>query len=89
MDRMQADWIHYREEAALSARLTDSERWAAMRDLYEMYLAFQRTKSPEQIIREIRADWRLNPIRRNPRYRRLLDEAAAAAGGPDGPADDQ
>lgn len=72
MDRAQLDWLHYKREASLSAMLTDEERWAQMQGLYEAYLAFQRAKSPEQIARERRAEWRLN----NPRYRALQEAAA-------------
>lgn len=75
MDRAELDWLHYKREASLSAKLTDEERWAQMRDLYEAYLAFQRTKSPEQIARERRAEWRLNRGKLNPRYRALREAA--------------
>jgi hypothetical protein len=80
MDRAQLDWLHYKREASLNAKLTAEDRWAMMRDLYEAYLVFQRTKSPEQIARERRAEWRLNRGKLNPRYRALQE---AAAGGDD------
>lgn len=51
-----------------------------MRGLYEAYLAFQRTKSADQIARERRAEWRLNRGRLNPRYRALQEAAAASDG---------
>ncbi len=83
MDRAQLDWLHYKREASLSAKLSAEERWAQMRDLYEAYLAFQRTKSPEQIARERRAVGRLNRGRMNPRYRALREAAASGDGDED------
>lgn len=83
MDRAQLDWLHYKREASLNAKLTDEDRWAMMRDLYEAYLAFQRAKSPEQIARERRVEWRLNRGRLDPRYR-ALSEAAAGSDGREG-----
>lgn len=88
MDRARADRLHYRNEAALAARLTDRDRTEQMRELFELYLAFQRGKSPEEIVRELRADWTLNRGRMNPRYRALLLEASRTAGdGDDRPGD--
>lgn len=86
MDRAQLDWLHYKREASLNAKLDDRERWEQMRGLFEAYLAFQRTKTPEQIARERRAEWRLNRGRLNPRYRALREEAHRAAAEADGPA---
>jgi hypothetical protein len=80
MDRAQLDWLHYKREASLSARLTAKERWAQMDELYEAYLAFQRAKSPEQIARERRAQWRLDRDRLNPRYRALQEASAGSDG---------
>jgi hypothetical protein len=89
MDRAQLDWVHYKSEAALNAKLDDQERTEQMRELYEAYLAFQRTKSPGQIAKEQQADWRLNRVRLNPRYRALLAAANGAAGDRDGAQDDR
>lgn len=75
MDRAQRDWLHYKNEAALAARLDDAGRVAQMRDLFEAYLAFQRSKSPAQILRELRTEWRLDRGRMSPRYLGLREAA--------------
>jgi len=67
--------------------LSDRDRTEQMRELFELFLAFQRSKSPQQIIRELRAEWSLNRGRLNPRYLALLEQANRAEeggnGGPD------
>jgi hypothetical protein len=88
MDRARADWLHYKAEASLAALLDDRGRTEQMQSLFEAFLAFQRSKSPEEIARERMADRRLNRAKLNPRYRALLDEANRAARSGDGrPAD--
>ena len=89
MDQARSDWLHYKNEARLAAKLGDRERTEQMRELYEAFLAFQRSKSPEQILRELRADRKLNRWRLDPRYRELLEEANRSAGGQDDVQDDR
>ncbi len=78
MDRTHADLVLYRSEARLAAKLTDQERTDQMRELFELYLAFQRTKDPEQLAREQRAEWLLNRGKTNPRYLALREAANRA-----------
>jgi hypothetical protein len=84
MDRRTRDWLHYKSEASLAAGLSDRDRVDQMRELYLAYLAFQRTKSADQLRRELEADWRLNRNRTNPRYLALREQAARAAADADG-----
>ena len=69
------DLSYYRAEASRSRELTDRGRVDQMRELYDLYLMFQRSKSAEQVAAEERADRLLNAWRLNPRYRALLLEA--------------
>jgi len=80
VDRIRADRLHYIGEAALSATLDDRQRTAQMKELFELYLAFQRDKTPEQLTRELRAEWLLNRGRTNARYLALRREADRADG---------
>ena len=82
MDRTRLDIELYRAEASLFRRLTDRERTDQIRELYDLYLAFQRAKSPEQIQRENRAEHRLNRGRMNPRYRELREASSRASENP-------
>ena len=84
MDRTRADQILYRSEARLAETLTDQERTDQMRELFELYLAFQRAKDPEQLAREERAEWLLNRGKTNPRYLALREAANRADEGRDG-----
>ena len=78
MDRTRADRLLYLSEARLAETLTDQERMDQMSELFELYLAFQRAKDPEQIAREERAEWLLNRGKTNPRYLALRDAANRA-----------
>jgi hypothetical protein len=72
MDVARRDAAYYRGEASRSKGLTDRERVEQMRELYDLYLMFQRSKPAEKIAAEERADRLLNAWRVNPRYRALL-----------------
>lgn len=52
------DREYYFRQASCNKNLTDEQRIEDMRQLYLMYLEFQKTKTPEQIERETRA-WRV------------------------------
>ncbi len=89
MDRAHLDWLRYKAEAALNAMLTDQDRWAIMQELLDAHLAQQRTKTPEQIAAEERAEWAAKRPRFNPRYLAIMEEASRAAGKGDGRQDDR
>ncbi len=73
--RHRRDWESYKRESRLAERLDDRARFALMREMYLLYLAFQRAKTAEQLEAEVRAERRLNAWRLNPRYRSLMEQA--------------
>jgi hypothetical protein len=85
MDRAQLDWLHDKREASLNAKLTDEDRWAMMRDLYEAHLTWERTLTADQLARYHRAEWLRNRWWLDPRYRALMQAAAVEAGEEDPP----
>lgn len=76
--RRRRDWESYRKESQLAERLDDRARFALMREMYLLYLAFQRAKTAEQLEAEARAERRLNAWRLNPRYQALKERALAS-----------
>ena len=73
--RHRRDWLSYKKESRLAEGLDDRARFAQLEEMYELFLVFQRAKSPEQLKPEARAERRLNAWNLNPRYRALLAEA--------------
>jgi DNA-binding transcriptional regulator YbjK len=77
-DRHRRDWESYHREWLLDADLDDRERMDRMEEMYSLYVEIQKTKSPQQLAAEARAERRLNAWNLNPRYRSLLEKALAA-----------
>lgn len=72
---LEKDVKYHFSQASLSAQLTDEQREQMMRDLYELYIIFQKSKSQKQIEREKKAWAMLDTPKIAPKYLQALKEA--------------